>query len=141
MDTPRSDVVPRAVIVGAGFGGLQAGHQRQRIQMERCRHGAVIRWRGHRHWMTTKGGCHRMPPRCRSKPHSGASYLSFYQLGNALNSTQSRLILRRVRRAWVRGVHLLSQISWHASASRDVSVALTRVLAVSKLKDSPPIAL
>src|SRR5215472_1751922 len=24
MDTPRSDVVPRAVIVGAGFGGLQA---------------------------------------------------------------------------------------------------------------------
>jgi hypothetical protein len=55
---------------------VQAGDQRQRVQMQRRGHCPVIRWRGNGRLVHVQGTCHGMPPGRGSKPRTGASYLT-----------------------------------------------------------------
>jgi len=50
---------------------LQAGDQRQRVQMQRFRHGAAIRWRGNWRLVRTAGRGHGTPPGRGNQPRSG----------------------------------------------------------------------
>ena len=54
---------------------METRHERQRIQMERRRYGAMIGWRGNWRLNGTHRRCHRMSPGRGNKPRSEASYL------------------------------------------------------------------
>src|SRR5258706_12480189 len=63
---------------------LETRHERQRIQMERRCHGAMIGWRGNWRLNRTHSGCHEMPPARGLLPRSGGILPRRSQLRNAL---------------------------------------------------------